>query len=161
MNSDIEYNINLQVKNRLTIKHHKCKKVLVQDELYYKLVTSQDLIPILYSPGYGGTWSAHVGDPAIRKQLVLDSRLIKYVASAEFIENFKSGETKRYSNVDKYLNLVKKIFSNKLGEEEMPDIDAFAQLSITFIPNNTLFRINEYDGSESVEILNTSKYIMS
>jgi hypothetical protein len=158
---DSEYNINLKINGRLTIKTYKCKEVLVQDESYHKIVNSLDFVAILYAPGYGGTWSAHIGNTKLKKQMVLDSRLIKYVTSSDFHKKFKSGQVTMWQNNKTYLNLIQDIFSNKLESESIPDVETFAQLTVGFIPNNTLFRINEYDGSESVEILHTYNYIMS
>ena len=39
-----------------------------------------------------------------------------------------------------------------------PFVSAFMQLEVVFIREDTMFRINQYDGSESVEIFDPKKY---
>ncbi len=60
---------------------------------------------------------------------------------------------------EKYAKFMKTIFppyeSEYIG---LPPFDSFLQVMITFVPVNTQFRINEYDGSESVEIFDPNIY---
>ncbi len=51
--------------------------------------------------------------------------------------------------------LMNSIFPDEIS----PGPNAFSKLVVDFIPENTRFRINEYDGSESVEVLDYNNYM--
>lgn len=82
-------------------------------------------VAVLYSPGFGAGWYTwhHV------EELLYDPRVVHYV---------ETGETEL---VLSYVN------------EVYPDVfcGGVDSLTIEWINEGTLFRINEYDGSESVE----------
>ncbi len=74
--------------------------------------------------------------------------------------------------IDAFKALMDSIFSeteiDKLNETEMFDLDmetsrldawTFSKLSIRFVPENSLFRITEDDGAESIDILDIDSYI--
>lgn len=104
-------------------------------ELY---VNGMDEVGVLYSPGFGAGWSTWNRDC-----YAYDKRIVE-----KFIED------------------------PELFHREGPDLDAFmfdlgydgyyggaGDLRLTFVPKGTLFRIDEYDGSESIELFDTSNYI--
>ncbi len=137
-------------------KTYYCKEELVNQSTppYSKLVSSENSVAIVLSPGYGSEWSAGYSKSAA--QLVFDSRLIKYVASEEFATRFYN---KYYdlSEEDKdfYNNLMKEWFPSIAS----PYIGGFVNLVVEFIPKNSVFRIVSYDGAESIEYYNPNKYL--
>jgi hypothetical protein len=141
----------------------KCKEVIIPDKSYSKLITYDGRVAIAYSPGYGIGWSTKMcSTPAINHQLTFDSRITLYVLSQEFKDYYENGEVrfiddKQKSN--KYKKFIEAIIPD-IGYRA-PYLSAFMQLKIKFIPENTMFRINEYDGSESVEIFDPTDYYTS
>ena len=84
-------------------------------------------VAVLYSPGFGAGWYTwNLKHP----EIVFDPMIV------DLIEN---------GDLDKLQNYV---------TVRYPDIYAggLSDLTIKWIPEGTLFRIHEYDGSESVEI---------
>jgi hypothetical protein len=138
--------------NGEVIKYH-CKEVKVPNTSYFKLITSNGEVAILYSPGYGSGWSTDVGDREIKKQFIFDSNIVRHVTSKEFKHNFTE---------EKYVKFMKTIFPSYESEFiSFPNFDSFLQLMVTFVPVHTQFRINEYDGSESVEIFDPTNYFLA
>ncbi len=148
----------------LTIDHitYYCKEVLVENESYFKLVNSNGDVAVAYSVGYGSCWSADVYDIFEKKQLLLDSRLIQYIASSEFKSKFKD---KNYYNIDSSSKLLYNKFINNLFSEfdmyNLPDISSFCQLHVSFIPMDSKFKVEEYDGNETIKIFNPDDYIIA
>jgi hypothetical protein len=90
-------------------------------------------VAVLYSPGWGAGWSTWNGD---LPELIFDSDLAKAV-----LRNDK----------DEVI---------KIAEELCPGgyFGGVDSLKIAFIEPGTLFRIDEYDGAESVVIFNRNDY---
>jgi hypothetical protein len=82
-------------------------------------------VAVLYSPGYGAGWFTwhHI------EELVYDPRVVHYVETGE-----------------------KELITSYV-EELYPDVytGGVDDLEIAWIKEGTLFRINEYDGNESIE----------
>lgn len=95
---------------------------------------------VLYSPDFGGGYSTWgYGDP-------MDGKVI-----GEILEELeKSGEFNP-NEVDDETEIDVSAF--------MPDFDGV--LIITFIPVGKMFRISEYDGSESIEYYNPGDYYIA
>jgi len=88
-------------------------------------------VAVLYSPGYGAGWSTWgSGENSLFDPLIV-----------EWVENGKIGEIPTK-------NLPKRFY---LGGAD--------QLEIEWIPVGTLFRIEEYDGSESIEYLSETNWV--
>ena len=130
-------------------------EVKVPNADYSKLVTSDGRVAVLYSPGYGSGWSTHYYKN--KHQLIFDSRIILYVLSSQFQSYFDENAT-REELFRKYHRLMLSVFPDA---EEIPSLDAFKQLSVAYLPLNTMFRINEYDGSESIEEYNPDLYFVA
>ena len=123
-------------------KEHKCHEV--PTELgFSKLVDTENCVAILFSPGYGGGWASWNSENAL--QLSTDSRIIKY---RFFKENC--------ANID-----FDTFMMEHIGFEEAPYDGGFAQTRVEFIPDGTMFRITEYDGSESIEIVDPKKFMIT
>lgn len=91
-------------------------------------VVRDGLVAVLYSPGYGAGWSTWASDD-IREQILFDPGLV------DLVENEKWEEAQAYAAL-KY-----------------PDFypGGLDDLHIAWIPVGTQFRVNEYDGKESIE----------
>ena len=129
----------------------ECKEVKFPDKSYSKLVTPDGQVAILYSPHYGGGWSTSVfNDISPKHQLIFDSRII--------VSLFSPGM--RWSEKE-YTEFMYSVFSD--GKFfHMPDFSTYKKkLKVKFIPEKTIFRINEYDGYESIEIYKPSSYFTS
>ena len=132
------------------------KEVKFLDKDYSKLVTSDGRVAVLFSPGYGAEWSANTYSIVRKHQLTFDSRIVLKVMSSEFKNTFPEREGTPESQ-RKFKDFINPILST-FDKYDIPFYSAFAQLEVIFIPENTLFRINEYDGSESVEIFDIAKF---
>jgi len=128
---------------------YKCKKVPVDD--YFKYVTSNDRTLVLFSPGFGSGWSTWNG-PGY-EQLIFDTRIIDYIT------NEKTKD--RLANLSKDMSQddveIKQLMETVFGKNSIY-LGGFLQLTIATIPIGTMFRIREYDGSESIEIFDKRKY---
>jgi hypothetical protein len=98
-----------------------------------KKVVRDGKVAVLYSPGFGAGWSTW-GAP---KELVFDPEIVALVES-----------NKR----DKIDSLV-----------EARGLDFYTggadDLAIRWLPEGTAFRITEYDGSESIEVIGEIDYL--
>lgn len=133
---------------------HYFKEISVVGTNYKKLVTSNGSTAIAYSPGYGGGWST---DYTNNKQMIFDSRLIQLILSDYFKSKFndKTEYLIQPKDKDYYIQFMKSVFPDI---KYTPNINSFCQLAVEFIPQNTKFKIQEYDGSESIKIFNPNEY---
>ncbi len=96
------------------------------NQVIHKL-SEDGMVAVLHSPGFGAgwyTWNREL------PQLAFDPAIVKYV------------ETQDWDQLKEYMEL------------KYPDAytGGMTDLKVTWLPEGTLFRINEYDGSESIEI---------
>jgi hypothetical protein len=133
---------------------HYCKEVPVVGTGYEKLITSTGNTAIAYSPGYGSGWSTERNN---NKQMVFDSRLIQLILSDYYKSNFNGKQEHLIQSKDKdyIIEFLGSVFYNI---EYLPSISSFCDLRVEFIPQNTHFTIEEYDGSESIKIFNPNEY---
>lgn len=127
----------------------KCKEDEFPGKNYSKLVTSDGLVAVLYSPGQGNRWSNFPINDEHKHQLVFDSRIVMYVLSYDFKSTFSgkkmTSETEAY-----YRQLMKYVFPSNL----IPSNDSFSHLKVQFIPENIYFGIKcHIDGDEEVIII--------
>jgi hypothetical protein len=154
----------------LTIDHitYYCKEVLVENESYSKLVNSNGGVAVAYSVGYGSGWTTDMGDwenhnnRSNIKQMLFDSRLIQYITSSDFNYKFKS---KDYYTLNESSKLLYHKFMNSVFTEcdsnYFPNISSFCQLHVSFIPLDSKFKVEEYDGNETIKIFNPNDYIIA
>ena len=96
-------------------------------------------VAVLYSPGFGSgwyTWNTLRGDDDEQCiQLIFDPVLVELV------------EKRNGDNYDEITDAIK-----KRGEEILPEgyFGGACDLEIKWLPVGTKFRIEEYDGSESI-----------
>jgi hypothetical protein len=84
-------------------------------------------VAVLYSPGFGAGWYTWNQE---YPELMFDPTIVKFV------------EKEKFDELVTYVSL------------KYPDIytGGMKDLKVAWIPEGTLFRIHEYDGSESIEI---------
>ncbi len=104
-------------------------------ELY---VNGMDEVGVLYSPGFGAGWSSWNSDC-----YAYDKRIVeKFIEDPELFHRVGPDLVAFMTSLD---------YDGYYGGAD--------DLCLTFIPKGTLFRISEYDGSESIELFDTSNYI--
>jgi hypothetical protein len=83
-------------------------------------------VAVLYSPGFGAGWYTWNYDTP---EILFDPAIVKLV------------ENKKWAELDTYVTL------------KYPEIykGGMSDLEVEWIPEGTLFKVNEYDGSESIE----------
>lgn len=91
---------------------------------------------VLYSPGYGAGWSSWND-----KALAYDKRVIDY---------WMTHKHAKIKEVSKYLK--------ELGYDAYVSVSNWYNLELEWMRPLVYWRINEYDGSESIEILNLDNW---
>ncbi len=93
-------------------------------------------VGVLLSPGYGAGWSTW--DRQNSEFLCLDKQLITMILEEDY-----TGAAKRVQDVTK---------------SETVEEDDLRCLVVDYVPQGVLFRINEYDGHETVELFHVSSF---
>ena len=96
-------------------------------------------VEVLVSKGYGAGWSTW-NDP----QLAYDKRVVKLFK--QYGPNINSRQA------DEIINAI-----HAMGYDK-PYMGGWKNIQIEVVPCAKFWRINEYDGAETIEILNTSKW---
>jgi hypothetical protein len=93
-------------------------------------------VAVLYSPGFGAGWSTWNQEVP---EILFDPAIVKFV------------EKDQWAELETYVGL------------KYPDIykGGMKDLAIAWIPEGTLFRVNEYDGSESIELKENNDWIVA
>lgn len=154
----------------LTIDYitYYCKEVLVENESYSKLVNSNGDVAVAYSVGYGSGWTTDTGywenhnKRTKLKQMLFDSRLIQYITSSDFNYKFKGKDYYTLNESSKllYHKFITSVFT-EFDINYFPNISSFCQLHVSFIPSDSKFKVEEYDGNETIKIFNPDDYIIA
>ena len=133
-------------------KKYRYKEIPVNGTDYSKLVNQKNEVAVLYSSGYGSPYSAYLENKKLQQKAIMDSRIVKYVCSEEY-------QKSKYDNT-KNQAFLKQIFGNdyKLMYE---GVDIGSDISVAFIPIGKSFRIDEYDGRETIKIFNPYEYFVA
>ena len=100
-------------------------------------------VAIAYSPGFGAGWSTWVPDDELAETLLFHPDIINMILS------------NKQSEIDN--DWLVEHFGEEFKDVYCGGVD---NLSIKWVPVGTQFRIDEYDGSESViELANDNIYI--
>jgi hypothetical protein len=99
----------------------------VADELYEGKLIRDGKVGVLYSPGFGAGWSTWTDDYG--SAIIFDPMMVGLVEQDKFDE-LKTYVTLKYP--DAYQG-------------------GMSDLKVAWIPVGTMFKIREYDGSESIE----------
>ncbi len=100
------------------------------------------LVAVLYSPGYGAGWSTWNGirDAVSDEELIFEPQIVALTIQRDL------GEI----TADQHFELVE-AYCNQTWGENAVYCGGVRDLEVLWIPEGTLFKINEYDGSESIE----------
>lgn len=93
-------------------------------------------VAVLYSPGFGAGWSTWNQEVP---EIIFDPAIVK------FVENDQMAELTTYVTL-KYPGLY---------------TGGMKDLAIAWVPVGTLFKVNEYDGSESIELKESEEWIVA
>jgi hypothetical protein len=93
-------------------------------------------VAVLYSPGFGAGWYSWNRESP---EIIFDPSIVK------FVEKEKWEELKVYVEL-KYPSIY---------------TGGMDTLQVEWIPKGTLFKINEYDGSESIELKENDNWILA
>jgi hypothetical protein len=93
-------------------------------------------VAVLYSPGFGAGWSTWNQEVP---EILFDPAIVKFV------------EEDQWAELETYVGL------------KYPDIykGGMKDLAIAWVPKGSLFKINEYDGSESIELKENDNWIIA
>jgi hypothetical protein len=97
-------------------------------------LTDNGKVAVLYSPGFGAGWSTWNQEVP---EIIFDPAIVK------FVENDQMAELTTYVTL-KYPGLY---------------TGGMDTLAVAWVPEGTLFKINEYDGSESIELKENDNWI--
>ena len=138
---------------------HAFREVVAPNGTYNRLESTEGLVPVLYSPGFGAGWYTSFDPENAPEEVIFDSRLVQFVASEEFSRLFNSQQY-HFHEGNENEHVFCDIMMDWFGLTGVY-AGGFSQLKIQLIPKNTQFRIQEYDGAESVEIFNPSRYFVA
>ena len=93
-------------------------------------------VAVLYSPGFGAGWYTWNYDTP---EILFDPAIVKFV------------ENEKWAELDTYVTL------------KYPEIykGGMTDLQVKWIPEGTLFKVNEYDGSESIEYKENDQWMVA
>lgn len=145
-----------------------------ESETYFRLVRTDGYALVLISPTYGAGWSTWAENSVQAKRIMWDANLIRFVADIEYNKEIRNKlkeepdlvqsteeDESRFDNSDELENAkcIAHILKWKLSE--VPFIAGFRGLEVKLVPEGSLFRINEYDGAESIETFNPEGWNMA
>ena len=107
---------------------------------------------VLVSHGFGagwGTWNS--------QELAYDCRVIEFWLAHQNDRRWMR-EVERYHPESPEHEEACEFFVNELGFDECPYMGGFANCVLEWVPVDARFRINEYDGAESLEIENEGSW---
>lgn len=110
----------------------------------------QNKTAVLFSSGYGAGWSTWA-DSHVKKELVFDPMIVEYI-----LRNSKNETVNGLSEGDKS-------YLFNYAKTKYPDVymGGFDDIGIEWVPVGKKFRIDEYDGNESIEILTEIDWLTS
>jgi hypothetical protein len=159
MSSVSNYSNTFTLPNGVLINY---KEVPVPNTSYSKVVLEDGTVAILIHADHGAGWSSSCACPDNKKhQFVFDSRLVLFVLSDKFKTLFNRRNRITAEAVCAYQDLMTPIFPDLEDYYSIKDANIFSRLEVRFIPENTPFRITEYDGAEGIEIFDMNNYMFS
>lgn len=115
----------------------------VADEVYADRVIRNGLVAVLYSPGYGAGWSSWATDYG--DEILFDPWIVDILLNQDYTRKEKTQRILAHCAV-KYPNLYTG------GVED---------LEVEWVPQGTAFRIDEYDGNESIEFRDMTDWVIA
>jgi hypothetical protein len=148
----------LTLPNGVLINYNE---VPVPNTSYSKIVLEDGTVAVLLHGDYGGGWSTGNCPAKYKQQFILDSRIVLYVLSAEFKTHFDQRDCSSNEVINVYNNFMISIIPDVNDFLRPDDAETFGKLVVRFVPENTIFRINQYDGLERIEIFDLKNYVSS
>lgn len=111
---------------------------------------------VLVSGGYGAGWSTW-GD----EELAYDKRVVEFFLQHENDDEFMRTVEDYFgvlSDAESDAHKEAARFFRSIGYKECPYMGGFSQIHIEWVPYGSYWRINEYDGSESLEYLENAGF---
>ncbi len=152
--SDIMKTLTLPTGERVNYK-----EVSVPNTTYSKVVLEDGHVAIIIHPVFGGGWSTGYHAYDHNQQFIFDSRIVLYLLSDEYKKLFTQNTRISDAAIKAYAELTRSIFPHMENFDPDCGVRTFTQLVVSFIPEHTRFRIKEYDGAESIEILDLNTYM--
>ena len=107
---------------------------MINQRVTFEKFVQDGEVAVLYSPGYGAGWSTWADSDA-EEAMIFDRDIVQAVLDGD---------------------------NERAGEIAVLKYDAYVggarSLKVKFVPEGVLFRIDEYDGNESVEFLNETNF---
>ena len=153
---DYYMNRSLQCIKKYVFMKNFTERTLVMKKTY-KEIDGVNCVAVLYSPGYGAGWYSWHN----LEELLYDPEIVKIAEKMEVINKKWQDAYKRndvaakHSLGDQHQDLIEKVekyAESKYPEDEQPYTGGVSSLCVAWLPEGTKFRIDEYDGSESIEI---------
>jgi hypothetical protein len=111
---------------------------------------------ILYSPGYGAGWVSWGGDTAEQKRFMLEYapfvEALEGGAALRPVVRYSEEDTKYNGQTDPVIRRFIDDWREKFGDAPLPYFGGLRDLEVKIVDDGDVVRINEYDGSESVEV---------
>lgn len=110
---------------------------------------------VLVSYGFGSGWSTYEG-----RELAYDRRVIEFWMAHKDDKSWMDTVCiYPYVGFESVAHAeTRDFFVNELGLDECPYMGGFADCVLEWVPVGARFRINEYDGAESLEIENEGSW---
>lgn len=108
-----------------------------------KYINDEGKVAILYAPNYGSGWYSWNKD---KPEMVFCPEIVEAIIN---------------SDKNNFCEELRINYINEIAERLFPDacLSAIPDLTIYWLPKNTLFKIDEYDGAESIKIYSTNDYL--
>ena len=138
-----------------------CREVPVEGTTYSKLVTSDDLVAVVVARRrIGDGWSSRVFYPILKKQMSIDSRIVRYVSSEEFKDKYMEASLDTF-DMEKFDKLVETVFPKVDHESVRYHFQGFTRLSVEFIPDDSKFLVESEHGVERISFYKPECMYMS
>ena len=127
----------------------------IKSDLYYN--DDHTAAAVLVSPGFGAGWSTwNTPELAWRKEIVEFWMAHREDAAwMHYVEDYGLGNrpgSEAHEEAKKFFQSI------GYDEDNCPYFGGFEQIELVWVPLNTPWRIEEYDGSESLVLLENENY---
>ena len=107
-------------------------------------VIRDGMVAVLYSPGFGAGWSTWASED-IREEIIFDPWIVDILESKDYSDNEKTNRILSHCAL-KYPNLY---------------TGGVKDLAVEWVPVGTAFKIDDYDGNESIEYRDMTDWVIA
>ena len=107
-------------------------------------VIRDDMVAVLYSPGFGGGWSTWQHEEELKEFIIFDRRLVEAV--------------ERGAGRDEVGVMLEELF---FGSDLYISTSGWSDIEVAWVPVGTRFEITEYDGAEGIRVFDESEYFVA